>query len=98
MGFRVVLPHCSWLASFPGPSACSCVHVPGMFSHMHNVYDRRVNFCVGEDSCNSQTPKKGSKSTLLLAILWSACRAEPVSSAKGREVQLSFDWSLPTDD
>ena len=30
---------------------------------------RRVNFCMGEDSCSSQTTKElGSESTLLIAI------------------------------
>ena len=30
---------------------------------------RRVKFCLGEDSCNSQTAKEGSESTLLVATL-----------------------------
>ena len=30
-----------------------------------------VNFCVGKDSCSSQTTKEGSESTLLLPILLS---------------------------
>ena len=33
------------------------------------VGHRRVNVCVGEDSCSSQTTKEGSESTLLVASL-----------------------------
>ena len=39
------------------------------FSHVCDVEDRRVKFCMGEDSCSSQTTKEGSESTLLVATL-----------------------------
>ena len=32
---------------------------------------RRMDFCMREDSCSSQTMKEGSESTLLVATLWS---------------------------
>ena len=31
----------------------------------------RVNLCVGEDRCSSQTTKEGSEFILLVATLWS---------------------------
>ena len=34
-----------------------------------DTWGRRVNCCLGEDSCSSQTAKEGSESTLLVAIL-----------------------------
>ena len=37
--------------------------------HLHDAEGRRVKFCVGEDSCNSQTMTKGSESMLLVATL-----------------------------
>ena len=61
---------------------------------------RRANFCVGKDSCNSQTTKDSSDSTLLAAILFGAglyhrLSIKTLSPAKGRKVQLSFEWSCP---
>ena len=53
---------------------------------------------MGEDSCSSQTMKEGSESILLAATLRSPFvpSAETMSPAEGREVQPSFERSLPT--
>ena len=51
-----------------------------------------MNFCMNEDSCSSPTAKEGSKFTLLVATLQSLIVTVP--SARGRELQLSFERSL----
>ena len=50
---------------------------------------QKGEFCVGENSCNSQITKEGSKSTLLVATVWSLFiqQTETMSTAKGREAQ-----------
>ena len=57
-----------------------------------------MDFCVGEDSCSSQTTKEGSESILLAATLRSPFvpQTEKMSPAEGTEVQPSFEPSLPT--
>ena len=96
------------LASFPGPrarfhfsTATGLVHFLTCVTRRVEGWCRRVNFCVGEDSCSSQTTKEGSESILLAATLFGArlCHrpsAKTMSPAEGREVQPSFEWSLPT--
>ena len=56
---------------------------------------------MSDYSCNSQTMKEGSESILTVAIpfgarLYHRPSAETMSTAKGREVQPSFERALPT--
>ena len=59
-----------------------------------------VNFCVDKCSRSSQTTKEGSESIVFIVLFGARlCHrpsAETMSPAKGREVQPSFERSLPT--
>ena len=60
------------VASFPGPRAHVTLASCGLGTFCPCMMRRVVeglNFCVGEDSCSSQTTKEGSESILLLATL-----------------------------
>ena len=51
--------------TFHFTAAVGLVH----FLNVHDAQDRRVNFCVGEDSCSSQTTKEGSECIPLVVAL-----------------------------